>query len=115
MTKREIANHILFGCAGDNCACCDWSDDDRATLEGMSYEEAQDMVDNATNLCLDCNADLANGYQSTDLNLCQPCKDYREQGDGYERPTSHDLSDDADALASAGWGTDEDYGGYGDD
>lgn len=26
---------------------------------------------------------------------------------------SHDLSDDADALASAGWGTDEDYGYYG--
>ena len=25
------------------------------------------------------------------------------------------LSDDADALASAGWGTDEDYGYYGDD
>ncbi len=26
---------------------------------------------------------------------------------------SHDLSDDGDALASAGWGTDEDYGGCG--
>lgn len=25
---------------------------------------------------------------------------------------SHDLSDDAEALASAGWGTDEDYGGF---
>ena len=24
---------------------------------------------------------------------------------------SYDLSDDADALASAGWGSDEDYGG----
>ena len=32
----------------------------------------------------------------------------------YER-FSHgvnDMSDDAEALASAGWGTDEDYGGY---
>lgn len=28
---------------------------------------------------------------------------------------SYDLSDDAEALASAGWGTDEDYGYYGDD
>ena len=28
---------------------------------------------------------------------------------------SHDLSDDGDALASAGFGTDEDYGGYSDD
>ena len=25
---------------------------------------------------------------------------------------SYSVSDDADALASAGWGTDEDYGGY---
>jgi hypothetical protein len=28
---------------------------------------------------------------------------------------SHDLSDDADALASAGFGTDEDYGGERED
>ena len=35
-------------------------------------------------------------------------------GDG-EPEGSHDLSDDGDALASAGFGTDEDYGYYGDD
>jgi len=29
--------------------------------------------------------------------------------------TTFDMSDDADALASAGWGTDEDYGCYGED
>ena len=28
---------------------------------------------------------------------------------------SHDLSDDGDALASAGFGTDEDYGYFGDE
>jgi len=28
---------------------------------------------------------------------------------------SHDLSDDGDALASAGFGTDEDYGYFGGD
>jgi len=67
-------------------------------------------------LCLDCNTDLSGGHQSTDLNLCQPCKDYREQGDeGEDDRTTFDLSDDADALASAGWGTDEDYGGWGDE
>ena len=27
----------------------------------------------------------------------------------------NDFSDDADALASAGWGTDEDYGYYGEE
>jgi len=35
-------------------------------------------------------------------------------GDG-EPEGSYDLSDDAEALASAGFGTDEDYGYYGDD
>ena len=34
------------------------------------------------------------------------------EGDG-EPMGSFDLSDDAEALASAGWGTDEDYGFYG--
>ena len=40
-----------------------------------------------------------------------------EPGDNEENffpYNCHDLSDDADALASAGWGCDEDYGGYGD-
>ena len=32
--------------------------------------------------------------------------------DDGEPEGSHDLSDDGDALASAGFGTDEDYGGY---
>ena len=34
-----------------------------------------------------------------------------EQDDDGEPCGSHDLSDDAEALASAGYGTDEDYGG----
>ena len=38
--------------------------------------------------------------------------DYPEDG---EPQGSYDLSDDAEALASAGFGTDEDYGYYGDD
>ncbi len=38
--------------------------------------------------------------------------EYDEDEDG-EPLGSHDLSDDADALASAGWGTDEDYGYFG--
>ena len=36
----------------------------------------------------------------------------RYYSDPEEPYYSHDLSDEADALASAGWGTDEDYGGY---
>jgi hypothetical protein len=37
--------------------------------------------------------------------------DDEPQADDDEPHGSHDLSDDADALASAGFGTDEDYGG----
>lgn len=38
--------------------------------------------------------------------------DELEADDRDEEPQgSHDLSDDGDALASAGFGTDEDYGG----
>ena len=33
----------------------------------------------------------------------------------WESRRLDDLSDDAEALASIGWGTDEDYGYYGDD
>lgn len=33
--------------------------------------------------------------------------------DDYEPSTVYDMSDDAEALASAGWGTDEQYGYYG--
>lgn len=39
----------------------------------------------------------------------------RREGDEREREDDPFLSDaeaDADALASAGWGTDEDYGGF---
>lgn len=84
--------------------------------------------------CTNCGFDLESGYQSSDnLNLCQPCAEYDKQGGDYELGerdeedesdtaareeweddrTTFDMSDDAEALASAGWGTDEDYGYYG--
>jgi len=80
-TPLEIADHILYYCTGDNCPCCDWSDEDRAALEAMSVDEA-DAITAQEN----------------------------PQDDGPDTDEyPHDLSDDADALASAGWGTDEDY------
>ena len=82
MTRFEIAYHILNMCEGDNCQCCNWSDEDRETLEGMTTEEAHDIV-----------------------NSC----DY-PYDDGLT-----DMEADAQTLASAGWGTDEDYGYYGEE
>lgn len=46
--------------------------------------------------------------------------DFREYDDdeyddmGDDEPYMSDVEADADTLASAGWGTDEDYGYYGD-
>lgn len=86
-TPLEIADHILYYCIGDNCPCCDWSDEDRAALEAMSIDEADRIT-------------LEENPQN------------EEQGDDFENHVDggrYDLSDDAEALASAGWGTDEDY------
>lgn len=41
--------------------------------------------------------------------------DITEEMDTEYDPFRDDVEADADALASAGWGTDEDYGYYGDD
>lgn len=43
------------------------------------------------------------------------CERMQDECVDGEPEGSYDLSDDAAALASAGWGTDEDYGYYGDD
>ena len=42
-------------------------------------------------------------------------EDYHLNQDAEEPYSPNDYSDDAEALASAGWGTDEDYGYYGED
>jgi hypothetical protein len=42
-------------------------------------------------------------------------EDYHLNQDAEEPYSANDYSDDAEALASAGFGTDEDYGYYGED
>lgn len=93
-SDRQIAYHILYNCEGDNCPCCDWAEEDRAKLEGTTYEEAQALVDNVSSE-----------------------EDFDRVMDNWQDDsrTTFDMSDDADALASAGMGTDEDYGYYGED
>lgn len=51
------------------------------------------------------------GAKILDLTRSLPASEPEE----YESYGPDDLSDDGDALASAGWGTDEDYGYYGGD
>jgi hypothetical protein len=51
-----------------------------------------------------------NGFDDFDTQVT--AEEFYGDEDG-EPEGSYDLSDDADALASAGFGTDEDYGYYG--
>ena len=55
------------------------------------------------------------GIAHAEMDALRIDADEWDSDDDGEPHGSHDLSDDAEALASAGWGTDEDYGYYGDD
>ena len=83
-TVLQLANHIVYECIGDNCECCDWPAEDYDAMAAMGLREAEDIVSEA-------------GSGSS--------IDYENHVDGGR----YDLSDDAEALASAGMGTDEDY------
>ncbi len=101
-TQLEIASHLIYQCIGDDCDCCDWSDEDRNALNSMSLAEADRLTCEVTPIA-PASCDDADCY-------CQEGDD-----DGEDDRTVFDMSDDADALASAGWGTDEDYGYFGGD
>jgi hypothetical protein len=58
------------------------------------------------------------GYHVTESGdeMCTEAADEMHGGfDGRDEDGFTDAEADADTLASAGWGTDEDYGGYCDD
>lgn len=63
---------------------------------------ADQGADGCSTECWNISTDIINAIKAQD-------------SEEYENLDSNDLSDDADALASAGWGTDEDYGYYGDE
>lgn len=75
--------------------------------------------------CVECGETpvvLEDGAGDTFIDFCShACKDAFDASEADDEEMdfdgepmgSHDLSDDADALASAGFGMDEDYGGGG--
>lgn len=97
MTDRQIAYHLLFVCLGDSCNCCDWADGDRSIMENMSLDTAQHIVDTVSE------------DEDFDISMLTAMDD----GDSEDSMT--DAEADADTLRSCGWGTDEDYGYYGED
>jgi hypothetical protein len=91
MTKPYYCNHEDFPC----CGCGD--------AEASEPCEAGELPENFG----------AEGA-GDDLNEFADDEPEPEPEPDDEPHGSHDLSDDGDALASAGWGTDEDYGGGND-
>jgi len=136
-TEFELADHLIYKCVGDNCECCSWPDEDYAAMRSMDIEKAEAIVDEHYNKPVDerchvCDVrikadedDNWNGFTVQGVTWCNDCseKDCRQKGldmreldyENHVDGGRYDLSDDAEALASAGWGTDEDYGYYGDD
>ena len=74
-------------------------------------EEVDDMPDNLVcPACVGCPLDLPT---TEDCELCEGNEDTWPNDDEPD-PFMSDVEADADALASIGWGTDEDYGYFGD-
>ena len=138
-TAFELAQHLVYNCIGDNCECCSWPDEDWSVMSNMKIEDAKAIVNAHYNTpkderCHVCDLRIAadendywNGFTVNGVTWCNDCSDKDcnakriemiEGGYDFENHVDggrYDLSDDAEALASAGWGTDEDYGYYGDD
>lgn len=81
---------------------------DTFTTEELDNLRAQDFNDEIE-LCEYCSR---KGLELT-VEEASQLFDYLFGEDDLEPHGSHDCSDDAEALASAGFGTDEDYGCYG--
>ena len=85
-------------------------------IEEMSREDRAQLAENLFNdraRIIEYLDDL--DVMVEDLNDTIAYDDVDESGEDGFPYNCHDLSDDGDALASCGWGCDEDYGYYGGD
>lgn len=84
----------------------------------MNYYESIPPVGALIPMCRICGEYEVMTFAGGTIDFCSAkCADEAHEylTDDGEPAGSHDLSDDAEALASAGYGTDEDYGYYGED
>lgn len=80
------------------------------TEDGKQYVDGKFVSDTDGSVC----AIVGNCIIGKEWEVVGTSDEYEDDED-YEGRYIDDYSDDAEALASAGWGTDEDYGFYGDD
>lgn len=65
MTREQIIRHVATECAGDNCECCDWPDEDRAVADAVTTSEIEKaMLDSAADFAM-----LASDTWATCTNL----------------------------------------------
>lgn len=99
-----------FPCCGHEPGCCPDFDENGQQLNMVCVCGAKLPVDSRYSICDGCMRDGDDPYSDDE-------RDYYDEDDDFddddEPHGSFDMSDDADALASAGHGMDEDYGDWG--
>lgn len=81
--------------------------------EGEAFcPDCEAAVDLSDTVCPTCGEGIGSVPEHTPVRAKGSHEPTDDDGEPYE---SHDLYDDGEALASAGMGTDEDYGCYGGD
>lgn len=75
------------------------------------YSSSEIVVLEDTHDCLTC-CDTGTVYTDSGVEEFCECSTGKAALDDYDDRDHDDYSNDAEAFASAGWGTDEDYGGY---
>ena len=96
------------GCGGEDCGCCEIyleaQADARADLDPRDNEPDPDT--GRAYACTCCGTEISEDEADNNGGLCEECAD----GCGHEDQPREDMDGDhATALASAGFGTDEDY------
>ena len=98
----EEAKAVRYNDGDRVCQACSTIIDEMRVTNPELYEKGE---------CITCGAERCEDA------LCREerhATQEAQEADEYEDDrTTFDMSDDAEALASAGWGTDEDYGYYG--
>lgn len=98
-----------FPCCGHELGCCPDFDESGRQLNMICTCGAVVPITSRYSICEGC---LERGRMEDDYEQSIADDEWEEEPDDGFRD---DVDADADTLKSAGWGTDEDYGYFGDD
>jgi hypothetical protein len=95
-----------------------WNESETGQIESVEVFQKSfrsDGLENHQTFYLENFENLVDMYNDITDYMADPTGNEEDYYDEPEDQFRDDVEADADALASAGWGTDEDYGDYGDD